>query len=302
MLITNSCSSKNKTDINNQMDTNKYNPLTPEEEDVIIHKGTEKPFTGKYYKHFEKGTYFCKRCDAPLYRSESKFDSGSGWPSFDEEIPGAVKRVPDGSRTEIICANCGAHLGHVFEGEMFTPKNTRHCVNSISLNFIPDEPEISKAIFAGGCFWGVEFFFAQQKGVISTRVGYTGGTKPNPTYEEVCSGNTGHYEAVEITFKPNEISFEELAKVFFQIHDFEQPNGQGPDIGEQYKSVAFYFDDTQKQILEKLISKLTNLGYRVATKLMPAKEFWEAEEYHQKYYEKKGSFPYCHYLRKINGF
>ncbi|WP_316804948.1 methionine-R-sulfoxide reductase [Pedobacter nototheniae] len=118
-----------------------WNPLTPEEEKVIVNKGTEYPGTGKYEHTTDKGTYVCKRCNAPLYRSESKFDAHCGWPAFDDEIKGAVKRIPDpdGSRTEIVCANCGAHLGHVFLGEGFTNKDTRHCVNSISMNFVPDK-------------------------------------------------------------------------------------------------------------------------------------------------------------------
>ena len=120
-----------------------YRKLTKEEKRVIENKGTEIPFTGKYYACWEKGTYVCKRCGAALYRSESKFKSGCGWPSFDDEIIGSVKRTPDadGVRTEITCANCGAHLGHVFIGEGLTKKNTRHCVNSISIDFIPDEKE-----------------------------------------------------------------------------------------------------------------------------------------------------------------
>lgn len=120
--------------------------LTEEEEDVIVRKGTEVPFTGQYYGFWERGTYVCRRCGSPLYRSESKFEGNCGWPSFDDEIPGAVKRVPDpdGVRTEIQCAKCGAHLGHVFIGEGFTAKDTRHCVNSISLDFIPDKPSENK--------------------------------------------------------------------------------------------------------------------------------------------------------------
>lgn len=120
-----------------------WNKLSKEEEDIIVRKGTEYPGTGKYDKFFEKGTYICRRCNAPLYNSDSKFDAQCGWPAFDDEIKGAVKRVPDadGQRVEIVCANCEAHLGHVFMGEGFTVKNTRHCVNSVSMTFVPDKKE-----------------------------------------------------------------------------------------------------------------------------------------------------------------
>jgi peptide methionine sulfoxide reductase msrA/msrB len=286
--------------INLAQNTMNYNKLTPEEENVILHKGTEKPWTGEYTNYKEKGTYNCKQCDAPLYRSEDKFDSHCGWPSFDDEIEGAVIRIPDrdGMRTEIVCARCGGHLGHVFLGEGFTEKDTRHCVNSISMIFVPApqhaEPPVSRAIFAGGCFWGVEYFMQQKNGVVSVTSGYIGGHKDNPTYQEVCSHTTGHAEAVEIVFKPELVSYEELARLFLEIHDPTQAGGQGPDIGDQYRSEIFYIDEEQKKVAENLLNILKSKGYKVSTKVTKATTFWPAEEYHQDYYDHKGTLPYCH--------
>jgi len=278
----------------------KYNKLTPEEERVILNKGTERPFSGKYEHHEAEGTYTCKQCDAPLYRSGDKFDAQCGWPSFDDEISGAVKHVrdADGRRTEILCANCGGHLGHVFVGESFTPKDTRHCVNSISLNFTPVEINMEKAIFASGCFWGVEYQLQKVPGVISTTVGYTGGSVENPTYKQVCTGRTGHAEALEVIFNPAEVSYESLARIFFETHDPTQVDGQGPDLGTQYRSEIFYLSDEQKSTAEKLIALLEDKGLDVATALSPATTFYNGEEYHQDYYLKSGGTPYCHAYTK----
>jgi peptide methionine sulfoxide reductase msrA/msrB len=282
-----------------------YKKLTPAEERVIVHKGTERPFTGEYDKHYEKGTYTCKRCGAALYESSSKFKSGCGWPSFDDQIEGAVKWQPDadGIRTEIICNNCGAHLGHVFQGEGFTAKNVRHCVNSISLDFIPasgsQTTQTAKAIFASGCFWGTEYYFQKAPGVISTTVGYTGGHVDNPTYKQVCTDTTGHAEAVEVVYDPSVISYEQLAKLFFETHDFTQMNRQGPDIGKQYRSAIFYLDKEQQEIATNLVQQLREKGFDVKTQVEQTKKFWPAEEYHQDYYQKTAKQPYCHIYRKI---
>lgn len=281
----------------------KFKELTLEEQHVILNKGTERPYTGKYNEFFETGTYVCKQCGTPLYESATKFDGHCGWPAFDDEIPGAVRRVPDhdGRRTEILCAHCGGHLGHVFEGEGFTPKNTRHCVNSISLDFKPKGLEtkpLQTAVFAAGCFWGVEYYFKKAKGVVKTTVGYTGGHKNKPTYQEVCNKTTGHYEAIEVVYDASQTDFETLAKLFFEIHDPTQTNGQGPDIGEQYLSVAFYASEAEKQTIQNLVATLQNKGLRVATLLKPIATFWPAEEIHQRYYDKTGKAPYCHAYTK----
>lgn len=284
-----------------------YNKLTKEEEHVIINKGTERPFTGEYNNHYKDGTYYCRRCSSPLFKSDTKFKSGCGWPSFDDAIEGAVKEVPDkdGMRTEIVCANCKAHLGHVFKGEGFTPKNLRHCVNSLSIDFEKEKLEkastpikTKKAYFAGGCFWGVEYYFEKEKGVISAVSGYMGGYTENPTYKEVCKGRTNHAETVEITYNPDETDFKTLAKLFFEIHDQSQINKQGPDIGTQYRSAIFYTDEEQKQIIYELIEILKNKNFYVATEVNIADKFHEAENYHQDYYFKNGKEPYCHFRTK----
>ena len=287
----------------NGQDNSKYKTLTSEEERVIVYKGTERPFTGQYNDFTEEGFFNCKRCDAALYKSDDKFDGHCGWPSFDDEIPGSIKRVldADGRRTEILCANCGAHLGHIFEGEQFTDKNIRHCVNSISLSFvamkIPAE-NYETAYFASGCFWGTQYHFQKKEGVISTEVGYMGGQKDNPSYKQVCTGNTGHAETTKVVFDSKKISYEELNKLFFETHDQGQIDGQGPDIGTQYRSVIFYTFENERKTAEKLMDELRKKGFAVATELTPATTFWIAEDYHQNYYEQKGGSPYCHIYQK----
>jgi len=286
-----------------------HNRLTLEEERVIVNKGTERPYSGKYYKHDENGIYTCKRCNAKLFESGSKFDANCGWPSFDDAIEGAVIEKPDadGVRVEIVCASCEGHLGHVFKGEGFTAKNIRHCVNSVSLGFesenkvekkMPEKTET--AYFAGGCFWGVEYYLEKEEGVISAVSGYMGGNKQSPTYEDVCSGKTGHAETVKVVFDPEVTNYEKLARMFFEIHDPTQLNHQGPDMGTQYRSAIYYISDAQRAVVERLMAELREKGFKVVTELEAAGQFFEAEEYHQDYYDKTRKTPYCH--SRVNRF
>nr|WP_255322726.1 bifunctional methionine sulfoxide reductase B/A protein [Sulfurovum sp. NBC37-1] len=284
----------------------KLKNLTPFEQHVINDKGTERAFSGKYVNMREVGVYKCKVCGKALYRSDDKFSSHCGWPSFDDAIPGAVKEVPDrdGVRMEIVCANCGAHLGHVFRGEGLTKKNVRHCVNSVSLNFDKKkkvvETKMARAYFAGGCFWGVEYYLEKIKGVKEVTSGFMGGKVKNPSYEQVSYTPTGHIETVEVLYDPSQVSYETLAKTFFEIHDPTQKNGQGPDIGSQYLSAIFVSNGEERQTVNRLIKILKNKGYDVATRVLDKKPFYKAEAYHQDYYERKGSKPYCH--RKVKRF
>lgn len=282
-----------------KMSDYKMPPLSQEEDYVIRQQGTERPFSGRFWKHAEDGSYLCRQCGAKLFASGQKFDSECGWPSFDEAISGAVEERPDrdGRRTEIVCAVCKGHLGHVFRGEKLTDKNTRFCVNSLSLAFEPKDPDISRlfetAVFAGGCFWGVEDFFGRLPGVISAVSGYTGGSLENPSYEEVSTGSTGHAEAVEITYDSARISYEDLARLFFEIHDPTQLNRQGPDRGTQYRSAVYPRDEKEKAVINKLIGQLKASGFKVVTSIEDPAPFYPAEDYHQDYIKKTGR-PSCH--------
>ena len=173
-----------------------------------------------------------------------------------------------------------------------TPANTRHCVNSLALDFVP--AKLEEAYFAGGCFWGVESLLEELDGVHQVISGYMGGKVQNPEYRAVVTGRTGHAETVQVLYDPARISFRELARAFFEIHDPTQVDRQGPDIGSQYRSAVFAVSAEQKEVTRELVQLLTEKGLKVATKIEEAREFWPAEEYHQNYYVRTGKTPYCH--------
>jgi len=274
--------------------------------------GTEAAFCGTLLDNKKEGIYTCIVCGLPMFSSEHKFDSGSGWPSFHTEFdPKHIKRISDNSmsmvRTEIQCARCTAHLGHVF-GDGPPPTGERHCLNSASLVFFSNDdglPERSQpdakavatetAYFAGGCFWGIEHYFQRGEGVIDAISGYMQGETDNPTYEEVCSKESGHAEAVKVIFDPEKISYEELLRAFFVMHDPTQLDRQGPDIGSQYRSGIYFTSDAQQEQAEAYIAKLTEAGQfqrPIVTEVEKAQTFWPAEEGHQDYIANTGQA--CH--------
>lgn len=276
----------------------KLSSLTPCQQRIICEKGTEPPHSGRYNTISTLGSYLCQRCGLALFRANSQFDSSCGWPSFDESISTAVKQLPDidNRRVEICCNRCDAHLGHVFMGEGFTDKNCRYCVNSLAVDFVNNMTVIDteEAIVAGGCFWGVDYYLSRLPGVLKVEVGYSGGVIENPTYDAVCSGQTGHYEVARVVFDIAKTNYYAVLKRFFEIHNPCQPTGQGPDIGQQYQSVVFFYNQKQKSQLMDLINALKDKGYPVATEIYPTQSFWPAEDAHQHYYQKHNKAPYCH--------
>jgi peptide methionine sulfoxide reductase msrA/msrB len=282
--------------------------LDPETYRITQKAGTEPPFCGTLLDNKKDGVYCCVVCGLPLFSSEHKFTSGTGWPSFYREFdPDHVRRVEDRShgmiRTEIECSRCGAHLGHVFPDGP-PPTGERHCLNSASLVFhqkgteLPLESRPVKtetAYFAGGCFWGIEHYFQQGPGVIDAESGYMQGRTENPTYKQVCYENTGHAETVKVVYDPARISYRRLLEAFFDMHDPTQLNRQGPDLGEQYRSGIWCTSEEQRKEAEAFIRELAASGRftrPIVTQVESARKFYPAEEYHQDYIVKTGRA--CH--------
>ena len=281
--------------------------LTPEQYEVMRKCGTERPFTGKYNDFWKEGVYVCAGCGTPLFLSATKYDHGTGWPSFTTPADEATVEYRDDfsllvKRVEVRCAVCGAHLGHVFDDGP-QPTYLHYCINSAALDFKPEAPAAGAgpdkaaaaatrtATFAAGCFWGVEHKLGKLPGVVSTVVGYTGGKTVNPSYEEVCSDKTGHAEAVQLTFDPGQVSYADLVRHFFAVHDPTQVDRQGPDRGTQYRSAIFFHDEAQRAEARKVMDELEaskKYKKRLATELVEASAFYRAEEHHQKYFEKHG--------------
>ena len=294
--------------------------LSPEAFDVLRNQGTEPAGSGEFVDTTADGVYTCAGCGLPLFSSEAKFHSGTGWPSFyqpieKENVAEMTDRSFGGERTEIHCPRCGGHLGHVFDDGP-KPTGLRYCIDSVSLRFTPrdklasladpaaDKPAVvpaavkstaanssakhstQTAVFAAGCFWATEAAFDQIKGVVHVESGYSGGAKETAQYETVCRGNTGHAESVEVTFDPSIVSYDRLLDVFFTAHNPTQPDGQGNDLGPQYRSVIFCADDAQRRAAEAKIKQLTSdhaFAAPIVTSVEPLKTFFPAEDYHQNY-------------------
>jgi len=301
--------------------------LSSEQFAVTQQCGTEPPFHNPYWNNHEAGLYVDVVSGEPLFSSLEKFDSGTGWPSFTEPVKGAeiVEKKEGGfgmARTEVRSKIADSHLGHVFDDGPSDKGGLRYCINSASLKFIPVQemdqagygqylepfvkagvvkaPTHETAILAGGCFWGMEEIIRKIPGVLKTTVGYSGGSTANPTYEEVCTGGTGHAEAIQVEFDSSKLSYDGLLDYFFRMHDPTTLNRQHNDIGTQYRSAIFYTSEDQKKIAEAAKARWDKSGKfnrPITTEITAATKFYSAEEYHQKYLVKNPGGYTCHVLR-----
>lgn len=297
--------------------------LTPEQYKCTQEDGTEQPFKNAYWDHKEDGVYVDIVSGEPLFSSLHKYDSGSGWPSFDRPIEEArVKNKKDFSliqpRIEVRSSTADSHLGHVFDDG---PKTTgkRYCINSASLKFVPldslqaaglgrflfsfaEKKGWEIATLAGGCFWGVEELLRNINGVKETQVGYTGGTQDQPTYEIVKLGTSLHAEAVQVLYDPKVTTYEKILLEFFRLHDPTTLNQQGNDKGTQYRSAIFYANDKQKEVANKVIDRVNRSKQwkkPVVTQVEKLNKFYRAEDYHQKYLVKNPQGYTCHFVRDL---
>lgn len=298
--------------------------LTPQQYLCTQEDGTESPFQNAYWDNKNEGIYVDVVTGEPLFSSLDKYDSGSGWPSFTKPIEeGHLKTKVDRKmaveRTELRSMGGDSHLGHVFDDGPKDKGGQRFCINSASLVFIPIEKMKEKgygrflfqfaqskkweiATLAGGCFWGVEELFRNEKGILETQVGYTGGKTLSPTYNDVKKGSTGHAEAVQILFDPRLTSYENILTLFFKLHDPTTINQQGNDRGTQYRSAIFYRDEAQKNVAEKVKKKVDGSGAwkkPVVTEIVKYNQFWDAEDYHQDYLVKNPGGYTCHFVRDL---